>query len=356
MAPPPTNADKENRTQSSQSTYAAGRHYEHGNMAHLSATDQIGRSAKPPISIAGRAKAAQAAQLRQAHEKPPHRQSPAASTQSLSELYTSTSHARKDDSPSFMQLIPTSSASGTGVDKGKEKAKSGTIIELDDDSTDHDSIKDDSDSSSRPVQTSKTSTRARMSTAQGSSASRAIPQGNTQAKQAIYEGQLRGQGTTIHNKPPSHEINASPDSFALENKGKARGGKMVDRMLSNRSSLPQSGKLKKEIAQGGFYSLPMSCVITQDGTYRQGQAGLELLVSTSKEAPYFAIQGECISVKRGHPDKPNITDVVINPGHIHCITAPSDSGCAMTFLKIDIDAEADLSDSMSPRSPFCKSV
>lgn len=338
--------DKENHSQPLRPGRTTGNH-ESDSGAHTAAVDQLMRSVRPGLHIAGRA-----GELLQGSQTQSLSKAPSTSTGSLPTASISRSSTIKDSSPSFMNLIPTSSTPHATLDKGKGKAKEGVVIELDDDSSDHDSIKDDSDSSSRPVQTSRASNRARMNSAQGSSASRNIPSGNTQAKQAIFESTSRGQGTTIHQKPPSHSLNASPDSFSLEPQRKPKT--LVSGMLSSRSSSTQRGKPKKP-AVPDLHALPMNRVLTQDGTYYPGPAGLELVVCSDKESPYFAIQGECLTAKRGQPNKPNISDVVINPSHIQSITAPSDYGAALTFLRIDIDEEADLSDPASPRSPFCMS-
>lgn len=343
--------DKENRNRSTQPIYSAGPGSITDPVSRYSATDRLARSDKAPMNIAGRA-----AELRHSSDGSGRERPPAYPTGRLPSSAGLSSREMKEQNPAVTDPIPQKSPNEAKVDKGKGKTRTNTVIELDDDSSDHDSIKDDSDGSAPHVQTSRSSTRARIRTVQGSSASRAIPVGNTQARMEMFEDTSKSQGTTIHHKPPSHNVNASPDSFSLESKSNDRSDKMVSRMQSRSSAPAASSKQKSRTLRRSHCILNLRHVITEDGVYRAGDVGLQLAVSIDRRNQYFAIRGETSSVTRGQVDKPAIGDIVINPGHISRITAPKDGNAPLTFLRIDIDGEADLSESTSPKSSFCTSM
>lgn len=316
------------------------------------------RSDKPPISIVGAA-----AKNRQAQgSRPLPEDTLSRSAQSTSTASTSKRSLNVDStSASFMPLVPTAtSTAAASLDKGKGKAKS-DVIELDDESDGHDSIQDDSDASGPRVQTSKASSRARMNSGPSSSASRAIPNGNTQAKKTVFEGPTKQQGTTIHQRPPSHKPNTSVsddeslDSFSLsKDKPEKRVNSMQSRG-SNSTSTPNprsKPKIKKDI-----FRLPLQCIVTVDGTYIPMERELDLVVNAKGKDQCFFLSGGCKHAgknTRTRGSVPKIGDVVISPDHIACITVPQEPGHGMTFMRIDIDADADASESSDPKSPFCK--
>lgn len=345
--------EKENRS----SRPPAGSH--EASRSHASANPGIARSDKGHMAIAGRAMGGKrmTIQGRAASER----------DEQYKHMIDASSHAASvtsnppetNEDPEFLRLVldksnATEVPGTSNKSKGKGKAKGNTVIELDDDSDDHDSIVEDSDASGPQVTSSRSSIRARMGSGPSTSASKTIPVGNTQARKQIYETK---PGNTIHRKPPGHDVNASPDSFTLDNsKGKKGGVTMVGSMKSKSNSGAQaSSALSRIKSKKDTYVLPLSMIITIDGQYGPSENNLALCVGIEEGVVrYFVLTGGCTPKRVDSLNKPHLKDLVVNADHIERLTVTKDLGESLTFLQITIEQSADLHEPSAPRSSFCK--
>lgn len=333
------------------------------NTSHGPSNAVPGASEKPPLSISGAAtrhltgsevvgtKAAGAAHIRQREEDARKRSSSATSN-----LHT----VEGASEPTFLKYaqglgstnVPASKTTSKDV-KGKGKATN-QVIDIEDDT---DEISDsDTDEDAPVVASSGASRGGRMTSGSVNKANGtgAIPFGIAAKGKERFE--TKSGGTKIHPEPPRHGPNDSPDSFCADTARQSPRPKRltkVQEMKGRGGSEKASSNLKKGKNQETDVLLPLSKVITMHGEYIRRENNLFLTVVIRKEGVVFAISGTHKAYGKV-TDRPNISNISIRPAHIRKVTLPSSVTSNHTYLRIDIDPDADTSEADEPKSSFCK--